>query len=55
MKVLNYILGTTGVYTSLQINKMKYVLMNKADSVFAKEGSLVEVIYVEPSFCEVLM
>ena len=24
--------------------------MNKADSVFAKEGSLVEVPYVEPSF-----
>ena len=29
--------------------------MNKADSVFAKVGSLVEVAYVEPSFWEVLM
>ena len=26
--------------------------MNEADSVFAKEGSLVEVPYVEPSFLE---
>ncbi len=29
--------------------------MKKADSVFAKEGSLVEVPYVKPSFLEVLM
>ena len=29
--------------------------MNEADSVFAKEGSLVEVPYVEPSLWEVLM
>ena len=29
---------------------MKYVRMNEADSLFAKEGSLVEVSYVEPSF-----
>ena len=29
--------------------------MNETDSVFAKEGSLVEVPYVEPSFWEVLM
>ena len=29
--------------------------MNEADPVFAKEGSLVEVPYVEPSFWEVLM
>ena len=29
--------------------------MNEADSVFAKEGSLVEVPYVEPSFWNVLM
>ena len=29
--------------------------MNEADSVFAKEGSLVEVPYVEPLFREVLM
>ena len=35
--------------------KMKYVRMNEADSVFAKEGSLIEVPYVEPSFLEVLM
>ena len=34
---------------------MKYVWMNEADSVFAKEGSLVEVPYVEPSLWEVLM
>ena len=31
-------------------NEMKYVWMNEVDSVFAKEGSLVEVPYVEPSF-----
>ena len=36
-------------------NEMKYVRMNEADSVFAKEGCLVEVPYVEPSFWEVLM
>ena len=29
--------------------------MNEANSVFAKEGSLVEVPYVETSFWEVLM
>ena len=29
--------------------------MNETDFVFAKEGSLVEVPYVEPSFWEVLM
>ena len=34
---------------------MKYIWMNEADSVFAKEDFLVEVPYVEPSFCEVLM
>ena len=28
--------------------------MNEEDSVFAKEGSLVEVPYVEPSFWKVL-
>ena len=55
MKVLNYILGLTGVYTSLWMNEMKYVWMNEKNSVFAKEGSLVEVPYVEPSFWEVLM
>ena len=31
-------------------NEMKYVWMNEEDSVFAKEGSLVEVSYVEPLF-----
>ncbi len=36
-------------------NEVKYVWMNEADSVFAKEGSLVEVPYVEPSLWEVLM
>ena len=35
--------------------KMKYIWMNEADSVFAKEISLVEVSYVEPSFWEILM
>ena len=35
--------------------KMKYVWINEADFVFAKEDSLVEVPYVEPSFWEVLM
>ena len=32
---------------------MKYVLINKTDFVFVKEGSLVEVPYVDPSFWEV--
>ena len=35
-------------------NKMKYIWMNEADSVFTKEGSLVEVPYVDPSFLESL-
>ena len=35
--------------------KMKYVWMNEEDSVFVKEGSIVEVPYVESSFLEVLM
>ena len=35
--------------------KMKYVLMNETNSVFAKEGSVVEMLYVEPSLWEVLM
>ena len=34
---------------------MKYVWVNEADSAFAKEGSLVEVTNVEPSFWDVLM
>ena len=34
---------------------MKYVWMNEEDSMFTKEGSLVEVPYVEPSFWEFLM
>ena len=29
--------------------------MNKADALFAEEGSLIEVPYIEPSFWEVLM
>ena len=35
--------------------KMKYVWMNEAESVFSKEGYLVEVPYVDPSLWEVLM
>ena len=50
MKVLNYILGIVGVYTSLWMYEVKYVWMNEADSVFAKEGFLVEFPYVETSF-----
>ena len=50
MKVLNYILGMACVYTSLWLYEKKYVWMNEAPSLFAKEGSLVEVPYVEPSF-----
>ena len=34
---------------------MKYAWMNEAGSVFAEEGFLVEVPYVEPSFSRVLM
>ena len=34
---------------------MKYVWINEADSMFVKEGSLVEFPYVDPSFLEVLM
>ena len=30
--------------------EVKYVWMNEEDSVIAKEGSLVKVPYVEPSF-----
>ena len=30
--------------------EVMYVLMNEAYSIFAKEGSLAEVPYVEPSF-----
>ena len=33
--------------------KMKYVRMNETNFVFVKEGSLVEVPYVEPSSWEV--
>ena len=54
MKILNYILGITGVTLAYEWNEMKHVWMNEADSVFAKEGSLVEVPYVEPSFLESL-
>ena len=37
------------------MNKMKYIRMNKAYSVFPKEGSLAEFPYVETLFLEVLM
>ena len=50
MRVLNYIIGIAGVYTSLWMYEVKYVWMNEADSVFAKEGFLVEFPYVETSF-----
>ena len=50
MNVLNYILGIVGVYTSLWMYEVKYVWMDEVDFVFAKEGSLVEVPYVEPLF-----
>ena len=50
MKVLNYILGIAGVYTSFWMYEVKYEWMNEADSVFSKEDSLVEFSYVEPSF-----
>ena len=33
-----------------ELNEMKYVWMNEANSVFDKQGSLVEVPYVETSF-----
>ena len=36
-------------------NKVKYVWINEADSVFSKEGSLVNGPYVEPLFWEVLL
>ena len=35
--------------------KVNYVKMNEVASIFSKEGSLVEVPYVNPSFWEVLM
>ena len=47
MRVLNYILGVAFAYTSLWMNEMKYVWMNEVDSMFSKEGSLVEVPYIE--------
>ena len=50
MNVFKYILGIAGVLLAYEWNEIKYIWMNEADSVFAKEGSLVEVPYVEPSF-----
>ena len=55
MGVLNFILGIgiTGVYISLQMNKMnnvKYEWTNEADSMFAKKGPRLEVPYVVTSF-----
>ena len=38
-----------------ETNEIKHVRMKETDFVFAKEGSLVEVSYVEPSFREVLL
>ena len=35
---------------SFEWNEMKYAWMNEPDSVFAKEGFLAEVWYVNPSF-----
>ena len=52
MRVLNFILGIAGVYIRLQMNEMnnvKYEWTNEADSMFAKEGPRVEVLYVGPS------
>ena len=52
MILLNFIQGLSGVYISLQMNEMnnvKYEWKNEADSVFAKEGPRVEVLYVGPS------
>ena len=50
MKVLNYVLGLAGDFSSLRMYEMKYVSMNDANSVFVEEGSLVELLYIEPSF-----
>ena len=50
MRVLNKILGIAGVTLAYEWNEMKYVWMNEADSMFAKEGFLVEFPYVETSF-----
>ena len=47
MKVLKCIKGLPVFTLAYERNEMKYVRMNEADSVFAKEGSLVEP-YVEP-------
>ena len=55
MNVLNYILGMAIAYTSLWMNEMEYVWMNEVAFVFGKDGYLVEVTYVEPSFWEKLM
>ena len=38
-----------------ECNDMKYVTIYEADYLFAKEGSLVDVPYVEPLFWEGLM
>ena len=35
-----------------ELNEMAYVLINEADSLFAKADPLVEVPYVEPLFLE---
>ena len=38
----------------VRMYKVKCVWMNEVDSLFAKEGLLIEVPYVEPSFLESL-
>ena len=52
MRVLIFIVDIAGVYISIRMNEMnnvKYEWKNEADSVFAKEGPRVEVLYVGPS------
>ena len=55
MKVLKYILGMTCVYNRLWMNESEIRKNERSRLVFAKEGSLVKVSYIEPSFWEVLM
>ena len=52
MRNLDFILGISGVYISLQmneINNVKYEWTNEADSMFAKEGPRIEIPYFGPS------
>ena len=50
MKAWNYILGMAGVTLAYERKKIKYVWIIEANFLFAKEGSLIEVPYIEPSF-----